>query len=234
MHYLFKGYYFLHDNFFGLLGRLGAISPLLIRLYLAPVMIAAGLYKLQHLSATTAWLDSGLGLPYPEVIVQLLTYTELLGGFFLLFGFAVRWVSLPLMAVMLVAAFSVHWSNGWFAIAPADPATSTAKPLADLGLPMARVSLENSVAVGERLQRAHAILSQHGNYNWLTDKGDIVVLNNGIEFAATYFILLLSLLFSGGGRWFSLDFYLDRQARASIARHEPAPVVAPTVIEYEI
>ena len=39
-----------------------------------------------------------------------------------------------------------------------------------------------------------------------------MVLNNGIEFAATYFIMLLSLLFTGGGRYSSLDYWLARRA----------------------
>jgi hypothetical protein len=126
---------------------------------------------------------------------------------------------------------TVHWDNGWFAIAPADPATSTAKPLADLGLPAARASLENSQAVGDRLRRASSILEEHGNYAWLTEKGNIAVLNNGIEFAATYFIMSLSLLFSGGGRWFSLDYYLDRQARARIRDSKEAKAAKSTLAD---
>ncbi len=228
---LYRAYYGVHDFLFGLLAKLDGLAPLLIRLYLAPVMIAAGLYKFRHLDATAQWLGSGLGLPEPELLAQLLTYTELLGGFLLLFGLAVRWVSIPLMVAMLVAAITVHWDNGWFAIAPSDPATSTAKPLADLGLPAARASLENSQAVGDRLDRAADILNKHGNYGWLTEKGDIAVVNNGIEFAATYFIMLLSLMFSGGGRWFSVDYYLDRQARARIATSNEARAAAKRMAE---
>ncbi len=228
---LFRAYYGIHDFLFGLLAKLDGLAPLLIRLYLAPVMIAAGLYKFRHLDATAQWLGSGLGLPEPELLAQLLTYTELLGGFLLLFGLAVRWVSIPLMVAMFVAAVTVHWDNGWFAIAPADPATSTAKPLADLGLPAARASLENSQAVGDRLRRASTILEEHGNYAWLTEKGNIAVLNNGIEFAATYFIMLFSLLFSGGGRWFSLDYYLDRQARARIRDSKEAKAAKSTLAD---
>jgi putative oxidoreductase len=47
----------------------------------------------------------------------------------------------------------------------------------------------------------------------LTEKGSIAALNSGIEFATTYFILLLSLLFSGAGRYLSLDYFIDRSAR---------------------
>lgn len=213
MRAILRAYYFLHDGFFTLLAKLDGVAPFLIRLYLAPIMLAAGLYKLQHFDATVMWLEQGLNLPYPEVMAYLVTYTELIGGFLLLFGLAVRWVSIPLMVAMVVAATTVHWDNGWFAIAPSNPITSTAKSLADIGVPMARASLENSIGVGERLARAKSLLNEYGHYGWLAEKGRFAVLNNGIEFAATYFILLLSLLFSGAGRYLSLDYFIDRSAR---------------------
>lgn len=223
MRVLYKGYYFVHDGVFGFFGKLSGLAPLLMRLYLAPVMIAAGMYKLQNLESTTAWFDTGLGLPYPEVMALLASYSELIGGFLLLFGLAVRWASVPLMVAMLVAIFAVHWENGWFAIAPSQPATSAAKPVAALGIPAAKESLNNSVEVGRRLEMGRSLLNEHGHYDWLTEKGSFVILNNGIEFAATYFIMLLSLFFSGGGRWFSVDYCLDKRGRAALKRKaEPA------------
>ena len=41
---------------------------------------------------------------------------------------------------------------------------------------------------------------------WLTENGSFVVLNNGIEFAATYFIMLLALFYLGAGRYISMDY----------------------------
>ncbi len=38
-----------------------------------------------------------------------------------------------------------------------------------------------------------------------------MILNNGIEFAATYFIMLLVLLFMGGGRYTSVDYFIGRK-----------------------
>ena len=88
---------------------------------------------------------------------------------------------------MLVAAFAVHWDNGWAAIAD---------------------SQAEEVAV--RLGAAKELLREHGNYGWLTEKGNYVILNNGIEFAVTYFVMLLALLFTGGGRFTSVDYFLSR------------------------
>jgi uncharacterized membrane protein YphA (DoxX/SURF4 family) len=91
------------------------------------------------------------------------------------------------MVTMLVAIFAVHWDYGWAAIA-------------DSG----------SQDIAVRLGTAKDLLQEHGNYAWLTEKGSLVILNNGIEFAVTYFVMLLSLFFTGGGRYVSLDYYLSR------------------------
>jgi uncharacterized membrane protein YphA (DoxX/SURF4 family) len=190
------------------------IAPLLLRLFLAPVFISAGLNKFNSFDSTVAWFgnsDWGLGLPLPWLLAALATGAELIGGLLLLAGLATRLVAIPLMVTMLVAMTTVHWHNGWFAIAPSNPATSTARPLAAVGLTVAHDSLANSVEVGKRLAAAKSLLQRHGNYPWLTERGHFVVLNNGIEFAATYFIMLLSLFFTGGGRWLSADYWLLRR-----------------------
>ena len=89
---------------------------------------------------------------------------------------------------MLVAIFAVHWPNGWSAIADG---------AADSG-------------VADRVSAARSILREHGNYTWLTEKGNFVILNNGIEFGVTYLIMLLSLFFTGAGKVVSVDYWIDR------------------------
>ena len=200
--------------------KLDFLAPLLLRLLLAPVMIAAGWQKASSFDSTVAWFgndDWGLGLPFPALLATLAIAAELLGGILLLIGLATRYVAVPLMITMLVAAFSVHWPNGWFAVAPSNPDTSMARPLAALGIPAAQRSLENSAEVGQRLQAAKGLLREHGHYGWLTEKGNFVVLNNGIEFAATYFVMLLVLFFQGAGRWFSIDYWIERRFHSRTA-----------------
>ena len=189
------------------------LGPFALRLYLAPVFIAVGLHKFMHLQDIANWFgnpDWGLGLPAPMLMAILAASAEFFGGIALLFGVAVRWFAIPLMITMLVATFAVHWDKGWFAIAPGDPSTSTAKPLASLGIPAAKRSLENSEEVGKRISAAKSLLKEHGNYNWLTEKGNLVVLNNGIEFAVTYFIMVLMLFFTGAGKYLSVDYWIAR------------------------
>jgi len=40
----------------------------------------------------------------------------------------------------------------------------------------------------------------------------VVILNNGIEFAATYALMLLVLITNGGGRYTSIDYWIARFA----------------------
>ena len=52
----------------------------------------------------------------------------------------------------------------------------------------------------ERKSKANEILEEHSNYKWITSAGSFTILKNGIEFAATYFIMLLALFFTGSGK----------------------------------
>lgn len=199
------------------------VPALLIRLFLAPVFIMAGYSKLQLSDDSVTGLASflanpnivewfgnpewGLGLPLPGILANLAAWTEFFGGWLLLIGLATRLLAIPLMITMLVAAVTVHAENGWFAITPTNPDTSAAKVFHWLGSDAAGDSLENSVQAGIRLERMRDILAANGNTNWLYEHGTIVVLNNGIEFAATYFIMLLALFFIGAGRYTSVDHY---------------------------
>jgi uncharacterized membrane protein YphA (DoxX/SURF4 family) len=180
--------------------RLDFLGPLLLRLYLVPVFWMAGTSKLSDINATAAWFgnpDWGLGLPFPELLAWTAALTEAGGALLLLFGLAVRWVSIPLIVTMLVAIFAVHLPFGWQAIA-------------DAGAPFAN---ERVLASVDKIETARALLREHGNYDWLTSSGKLVVLNNGIEFAATYLVMLVALFFSGAGRWLSLDYWFARGLR---------------------
>lgn len=209
------------------LSSLDGIPALLFRLILAPVMIIAGYNKLA-LSGDTdgffelflaspdvvAWFgnsDWGLGLPFPDLLAFLAGWSEFLGGWFLLLGFLTRMVAIPLMFTMVVAATTVHWHNGWFAIAPTNPTTSAAQVLDWLAIPGAKESLENSLEVSERIDKIRDIVEEHGFPDYLYEKGKPSILNNGIEFSAIYFAMLLSLFFSGGGRCVSLDYWLRKK-----------------------
>ena len=176
---------------------------LLLRLYLAPVMVQAGWNKTTSFDNIVDWFgneDYGLGLPAPLVMAFLATAAELVGGIFLLFGALTRLVSIPLLITMLVAMFSVHAKNGWLAIADAS------SWLAD-----GTIFYNQSVMEApQKLNAAKSLLQEYGHYDWLTSSGNLVILNNGVEFAATYFVMLLVLLVYGGGRFVSVDYLISK------------------------
>lgn len=180
------------------------MAPLLLRLYLAPVFWMAGWSKLSNFDDTAQWFGNaewGLGLPFPELMAGLATAAELGGAIMLLAGLGVRLITVPLIITMLVAMFTVHWDKGWLAIAEGQGLFAT----------------ERTMEAAERLSRARELLREHGDYDYLTEHGSLVILNNGIEFSATYFLMLLSLLFTGAGRWVSLDHWIVRSPRNSPA-----------------
>ncbi|MBB1269434.1 DoxX family protein [Shewanella sp. SR44-3] len=187
-----------YKGFLATIKQLEGLAPLTLRLYLAPVLMQAGYNKISHFEDTAAWFgnpDWGLGLPMPEVMAALASGTELMGGAMLLVGLATRLVAIPMMVTMLVAAFAVHWPNGWLAIADGS----------------SWLANDRVIEAGEKLAAAKSILQQHGNYEWLTSSGNFVILNNGIEFAITYFIMLLALFVLGGGRYTSLDYFIAKR-----------------------
>ncbi len=184
--------------------RLDFIGPLLLRLYLAPVFWVAGNNKWNpldedsSLDAVIEWFGNaewGLGLPFPALNAYLAWGAEYLGAILLALGLATRWVCIPLMFTMVVAMATVHISHGWQAIH-------------DLNSPFPTAEAGTAV---ERLAHAKSILREHSDYNWLTEHGSFVISNNGIEWAATYFIMLCALFFLGGGRYVSLDYWIKRR-----------------------
>ena len=173
------------------------IAPLLLRLYLVPVFWMAGSMKLGSMESTIEWFgnpDWGLGLPLPFLMAWAATLTEVVGAIFLFFGFATRWISIPLIITMIVAAVTVHLPNGWLTIAEGGGLFAT----------------ERTMGAIQRLDRAKEILQENANYSWLTEKGSLVILNNGIEFAATYTIMLVALLYIGAGK-LSLDHLIAKR-----------------------
>ncbi len=139
------------------------LPPLLLRLYLAPVFWMAGTKKFANFTDTAEWFGNaewGLGLPAPYLLVFLVALLETLGALFLLFGFATRVMSLPLMIIMLVAALTAHWHNGWLAIATGSGIFAT----------------DRTVGAIERLAQAKEILQANGDYQWLSENGSLAIL----------------------------------------------------------
>jgi uncharacterized membrane protein YphA (DoxX/SURF4 family) len=178
------------------------LGPLALRLYLVPVFWVAGMNKLDGFENTVAWFgnaDWGLGLPFPLLMAVLAIATEIGGAIALALGLAVRWATIPLIIQMIVAATKVHWDNGWQFVAD----------------PKIHFPPEDIDGTMERLAMARRLLQQNGNYDWLTENGNFAIINGGIEWAVTYLVMLLALLFIGAGRFVSVDYWLARRFRSA-------------------
>jgi len=179
------------------------LGPLALRLYLVPIFWTTGTTKFGSIDNVINWFgnpDWGLGLPFPTLMAWLALGSEVVGSIALLIGLGTRLFSIPLMVTMLVAAFSVHAKNGWQAIA--DPMS-----------PFANANVDGAI---DRLDKAKDLLKEHGNYDWLTETGNFVVSNNGMEWAITYFVMLLALFFSGPGK-LSVDHLIRKTLSAGKA-----------------
>lgn len=184
-----------YQKFCSLIKHGDGIVALTLRLYLVPIFWMAGTNKLAHFQQTVEWFgntDWGLGLPFPTLLATLATSAEILGAILLALGLLTRLISIPLIITMLVAIVTVHLPNGWQAIA-------------DPNSPFASAQV---IASSEKLEKARQILEIYGNYDWLTSSGSFVILNNGIEFAVTYLVMLLALIVLGGGRYLSFDYWV--------------------------
>lgn len=191
--------------------RVDFLGPLALRLYLVPVFWVAGMNKAGSFSDTVSWFgnaDWGLGLPLPWLMVSLVIFAEAFGAILLLLGLAVRWIAIPLLVTMVVAAAAVHWENGWQAVH--DPMSPFASKYS-FGL-----EAEAAAQAQQRQEAARALLREHGNWQWLTEKGNFIVAKNGIEWSVTYFVMVLALFFSGAGR-LSLDHLIARSRHSDRA-----------------
>ncbi len=214
----------LFHGIYGLIAGLGkgldGVASLALRLILSPVLFSAGWEKLHGENWFVHVTDS---FPFPFSVLPpdlswfLATWAELLGAVLLLFGLAVRWISLPLAVLMFVAAYAVHWDNGWAAIAPSNPdeicieGSAAQQQASELDRIAKCYNVnERTIEASRRLERGKAVMREHGNWDWLSEHGSFVKINSGIEFAAIYFAMLLALFTIGGGRWFSLDYWIAR------------------------
>ncbi len=90
-----------------------------IALLLARFAVAYGFYepammKWNDIGSVAVWFGS-MGIPFPTLNAYMAASTETVGVILLILGLFIRFISIPLMIIMLVAIFTVHLSNGFSA-----------------------------------------------------------------------------------------------------------------------
>jgi putative oxidoreductase len=87
--------------------------PLLImRLVLAYGFFHAAKMKWTDINAIVAWFREAK-FPLPLISAYLVASFEALGTLLLILGLFTRLITIPLMFILLVAIFAVHWPNGF-------------------------------------------------------------------------------------------------------------------------
>ena len=90
-----------------------------ISLFLARLVVAYGFYepamqKWGNIENVAAWFGS-MGIPFPTINAYMAASTEAVGVIFLVLGLMTRFISIPLMVIMVVAITTVHLGNGFSA-----------------------------------------------------------------------------------------------------------------------
>ncbi len=164
-----------------------------VRLFLVPVIFVGARSKVLGFAGTVAWFgastaEGGLNLPFPELLAFLAAATEVVGCICIALGLFTRIMAIPMIFMMSVASAMVHWKHGWDAIATS--------------------GMEATIRLNGFIE--WLAVNFPGRYNYITELGDPVMLNNGMEFAVTYFVMLMVLFIYGGGRYVSLDYWLKK------------------------
>ncbi|MCX7729290.1 MAG: DoxX family protein [Bacteroidia bacterium] len=85
---------------------------LFVRLLLAYGFYEPAKMKWQNLSDVVMWFKD-LNIPFPFFSACLTASFETIGILFLIIGLFVRYISVVLMIIMIVAIMTVHWNNGF-------------------------------------------------------------------------------------------------------------------------
>ena len=93
------------------------VPLLFLRVILAYTFFTPGLMKAKDIQSTANFFEY-LGIPLPTLNAYMAAGTELVGAVLLAFGLLTRFISVPLLFVMLVAIATVHGANGFHVILP--------------------------------------------------------------------------------------------------------------------
>ena len=96
--------------------RIASWSAVPLRLIVGYGFMAHGYAKLVRGPEVFVEIVRGIGVPAPEIMGWATILLELAGGLAVLLGAYVTWVSVPMAAILLVAAFTVHLPNGFSSI----------------------------------------------------------------------------------------------------------------------
>lgn len=112
----------LYDKGSKLLSKTDDIALLLLRIILVYTFYIPAMEKWSNIESTANFF-AYLGIPLPMLNAYMAAGTELVGAILLAVGLFTRFISIPLLFVMIVAIITVHGANGFHMIMPGDANT---------------------------------------------------------------------------------------------------------------
>ena len=97
------------------LNNLRSFALLVARLVVAYGFSSPAIAKIKSMDNTINQLVS-MKIPMPEVSAYLLAGIELVGILLLMVGLFTRYISIPLLFIMCVAIYLIHFNNGFYAV----------------------------------------------------------------------------------------------------------------------
>lgn len=109
----------LYEKSTGFLGKAEDVPLLFLRVILAYTFYGPAMAKWSNIEATAGFFEY-LGIPFATFNAYVAAGTELVGAILLGLGLLTRFISIPLLVIMLVAIATVHGANGFHVIMPGD------------------------------------------------------------------------------------------------------------------
>jgi len=109
----------LYEKGANLLQKTEDVPLLFLRVVLAYTFYGPAMTKLNNIESTAGYFKD-LGIPLPTLNAYMAAGTELIGAVLLALGLLTRFISVPLLFIMIVAIATVHGANGFHVIMPGD------------------------------------------------------------------------------------------------------------------
>ena len=109
----------LYETGRNILQKTEDVPLLFLRVILAYTFFTPAMMKLNNIEATAGFFEY-LGIPLPLLNAYMAAGTELLGTVLLALGLFTRFISIPLLFIMIIAIATVHGVNGFHMIMPGD------------------------------------------------------------------------------------------------------------------
>lgn len=132
----------LYETGRNILQKTEDVPLLFLRVILAYTFFGPAMLKLNDIESTAGYFEY-LGIPLPLLNAYMAAGTELVGAVLLGLGLLTRFISIPLLFIMIIAIATVHGANGFNVTMPGDAFTWESPYINGAEIPHTVVVLQN-------------------------------------------------------------------------------------------